>query len=75
MHLLNAKKWSDDNLSIQLQKKRKEKVTCISGSATTYGLSSLSPNARETARTPPTLHVPVKAWQQIRSLQELLLKH
>lgn len=33
-------------------------VTWISGSATTYGLSSLSPKARETARTPPTRHVP-----------------
>ena len=57
------------------KRKERKKFTCISGSATTYGLSSLSPNARETARTPPTLHVPVKAWQQNRSLQELLLKH
>lgn len=35
-------------------------VTCISGSATTNGLSNLSPNARDTARTPPTRHVPGK---------------
>lgn len=46
--------------------------TCISGSATTYGFSSLSPNARETARTPPTRHVPVKVEQHVRSLKELL---
>jgi hypothetical protein len=32
--------------------------TLISGSATTYCFRSLSPNARETARTPPTRHVP-----------------
>lgn len=33
-------------------------VTCISGSATTYCFKSLSPKARETASTPPTLQVP-----------------
>lgn len=33
-------------------------LTLISGSATTYGFRSLSPNARETARTPPTRQVP-----------------
>ena len=33
-------------------------LTRISGSATTYCFRSLSPNARETARTPPTLQVP-----------------
>lgn len=33
--------------------------TWISGSAMTYRFRSLSPNARETARTPPTRQVPV----------------
>ena len=35
-------------------------LTLISGSATTYCFNSLSPNARETASTPPTRHVPAK---------------
>lgn len=34
--------------------------TWISGSATTYCFKSLSPNARETASTPPTLQVPTQ---------------
>lgn len=41
--------------------------TWISGSATTYCFNSLSPNARETARTPPTLQVPVVMISTIKN--------
>jgi len=46
------------------------KHTWISGSATTYCLRSLSPNARETARTPPTLQVPVYNVKLTRDKQD-----
>lgn len=47
------------------------RVTCISGSATTYCFKSLSPKARETASTPPTLQVPATQYVTFRLARDL----
>ena len=49
------------------------KITWISGSATTYALRSLSPNARETARTPPTRQVPSEVQKHFREISGTVL--